>query len=247
MSTAITLRSHLEGEVTRLHKSRRNLSIAGTLIILVVLIYTSWLYSFIHTVTKPQNLVALVSGMVEAQIPSWKHSISSTLEVEAPALAKHLGRVLRNDVPAQMKAAVETGATEAATAVAKEAAKTYREALAEVIQNAKAEVAEAVAAPNDEQAAAALFQAVQKHMDAAMRKTDEHDLAAEGLFVKLEQAGKTLVRLNQKLTKYANTDDAQLSEKDRKTKRFLSTFWRYMQQEYPDAKTSPTEPAAPKK
>lgn len=241
MTTATTLRGHLEGEVLRLHTARRNLAISSALVILVVLVYTTWLYSTIRGFTKPQSLALAVSGMVESQIPSLKQSISTTLKAEAPALARHLGSVLRNDVPAQLKAAVETAATDAATQVAKEAANQYRDALAAVIEGAKGDIADAVAAPNQEEANAALFQAVQKHMDAAMKKQDEHDLAKDGVFVKLEQAGRTLIKINEKLAKYAGTDDAKLSEKDRKTKRFLSTFWRYVQQEYPDAKVSATE------
>ena len=241
MTTALTLRGHLEGEVLRLHTARRNMTIASALLIFVVLVYTTWLYSFIRTITKPENLALAVSGMIESQIPSLKQSISTTLKAEAPALARHLGSVLRNDVPAQLKAAVETAATDASIQVAKEAANQYREALAAVIEGAKGEIADAVAAPNEEEATAALFQAVQKHMDAAMKKQDEHDLAKDGVFAKLEQAGRTLIKINEKLSKYAGTDDAKLTEKDRKTKRFLSTFWRYVQQEYPDAKISATD------
>lgn len=235
MTTEI-LRGHLEHEVTRLYTARRNGLIAAIVVLTIVLGYTSWLYAMVRHFTKPDNLAMLVSGMVEAQIPGLKKSASSAIKAEAPALAKHMGNMIRNDVPAQMRKMVDTAADDAANQVAKEAAKTYLAAIDSVVKNAKAEVAEATEAKSDDEARSALFAAVQKHMDAALKEREETGLVTEGVYDKLERAGATLVRINHKLELYAGTHDKDLSPKDRKTKKFIGTFWRFVRQEYPDAK-----------
>ncbi len=235
MTTAI-LRGHLETEVKRLYVARRNSLITAIVVVLIVLGYTSWLYAMVRHFTKPDNLAMLVSGMVEAQIPGLKHSAASLIQAETPALAKHVGNMIRNDVPAQLRKLVDSAANDAANQVAKEASKTYTTALKAVVENAKAEVTEAVAAKTDDESRAALFVAVQKHMDKAMKEKEDSGLVSEGVFDKLQKAGDTLVRINKKLELYAGTNDKNLTAKDRKTKRFIGTFWRFVRQEYPDAK-----------
>lgn len=235
MSTEI-LRGHLEQEVTQLYKSRRSTAIVSVVLILIVVAYTSWLYAMIRHFTKPDNLAMLVSGMVEAQIPGLKQTAVSAIQAQTPGLAKHIGNVIRNDVPQQMRKVVESAANDAANQVAREAAKTYVTALTAVVKEAKAEMTEAVAAKTDDESRAALFVAVQKHMDAAMKEKEETGMAEEGVFDKLRKAGDTLVKINTKLELYASTDDKKLTQKDKKTKKFIGTFWRFVQQEYPDAK-----------
>lgn len=235
MTTEI-LRGHLEAEVLRLHKARRTTLIASIVVVLIVLAYTSWMYSMVRYFTKPENLAMTVSGLVESQIPNLKHSVSTAIKTQAPSLAKHIGHLIRDEVPAQLRKLVETAADDAANQVAREAAKSYTAALNGVVRDAKAEIAEAVAAKTDEDQRLALFAAVQKQMDTAMKSKDTESVDHEGVFAKLQKAGDTLVRINKKLTLYAGTDDAKLTRNDKQTKRFISTFWRYVQQEYPDAK-----------
>ncbi len=234
--TTATLRGHLEAEVTRLYTARRNALIATIVVVTIVLGYTSWLYAMVRHFTQPDNLSMLVSGMVEAQIPGLKKSASAAILAETPALAKHVGNLIRNDVPQQMRKLVDSGSNDAANQVAKEAAKVYMTALQTVVTDAKAEVTEAVAAKTDDESRAALFAAVQTHMDTALKAQEDTGFADEGVFDKLQKAGDTLVRINKKLEVYAGASDKQLSTKDKKTKRFIGTFWRFVRQEYPDAK-----------
>lgn len=234
--TSEILRGHLETEVKALYVSRRNTLIASIVVVLIVLGYTTWMYAMVRHFTKPDNLAMLVSGVVEAQIPGLKQSATSALKAQAPALAKHLGNMIRNDVPAHMRKLVEDASNDAANQVAKEAGKSYLAILTTVVKDAKAEVTDAVQAKTDEDARLALFAAIQKHIDTAMKTKDETGMDNEGVFEKLQRAGDTLVKINQKLEIYAGTSDHKLSAKDRKTKRFLGTFWKFVQQEYPDAK-----------
>ena len=246
MATEI-LRSHLEAEVKALYTTRRNTLIVAIVTILVVLSYTTWLYSMVRHFTKPENLALLVSGAVEGQIPGLKQSTSAALKAQAPALAKHLGTVIRTDVPVQMRKLVEGASTDAAGQVAKEAGKSYLTILNAVIKDAKADVAEAVTAKSDEEARAALFTALQAHIDTALKEKDASGMDNEAVFDKLERAGETLVRINHKLEVYAGTDDKKLTAKDKKTKRFIGTFWRFVQQEYPDARAEAPAEGSQKK
>ncbi len=244
-AAATVLRAHLEGEVTRLHRERRNGLIFGGLAVLLVILYSLWISAQATYWSRPDNLALTAAGLVEAYIPSMKRAAVETVQREAPALAIYVGDQVSSEVPRLIREMVSAIITEYAEKLTDFAATKYVEAFATLIQETRAELQQAVAAEAPAEQELLVAKALERQFQAMGKKVEEGELQSDPLFVQIEKSHQALANLNKRLQKLISQDDRNVPRKDKLTKRFLGTFWRFVQQENPDVKVEGDGVAAP--
>ncbi len=228
------LRSHLEAEVLRLHKERRNSLIFGTLAVLVVLGYMSWINSKWSYVTQPRNVAQFAAGVVIDNLPSLRTGAEEMLTKQAPGLAKYVGDTVTQEVPKLVGNMVGSMVTQYTDKLSGYAVDKYTEAFKAIIDSAKADIAKAVATENNDEQERAVVNAIEKQITALGKRVDAGELSEDPLFKQIEESHVALAKLNDRLKSVIAKDDKKLGRKDKLTKRFLGTFWRFVQQENPD-------------
>jgi hypothetical protein len=240
MSESIVLRSHIEAEATRLHKERRSGLIFGVIVILVVAGYMTWLDRQAAYWSQPENLALTATGLVEAYIPSMKRAASDTIRAEAPALARYVGDSVSSEVPRLVRGMVSAMVSQYADKLADYAVDKYTEAFAAVIDGARTDIAKAIETDSNQEQERLIVVAIEKQVDVMAKHVEEGSLAADPLYVQIEKSHHALASLNKRLQKLVAQDDKKATRKDQLTKRFLGTFWRFVQQENPDVKATET-------
>lgn len=243
MSDGTILRSHLETEVVRLHKERRTNLIVGVLMILIVAGYMTWLDRQFTYWTKPDNLAMTAAGLVEAYIPSMKRSAAETVRTEAPALARYVGDSVSAEVPRLVRSMIGTMVGQYSDKLADYAVDRYTEAFKAVIDGARTDIAKAIETDSNQEQERLVVVAIEKQIDLASKQVQEGSLSSDPLYVQIEQSHMALANLNKRLQGLISKSERDASRKDKLTKRFLGTFWRFVQQENPDVKAT-DEPAA---
>ncbi|MEY3015111.1 MAG: hypothetical protein RIT45_3846 [Pseudomonadota bacterium] len=238
MQDTTILRSHLEAEVARLHKERRGGLILGVVLVLIVAGYMTWLDRQFAYWTQPDNLATTAAGFVESYIPTMKRTASDTVRAEAPALARYVGDQVSAEVPRLVRGMIESMVVQYSDKLASYAADRYAEAFRAVIDGAKTDIARAAATDNNAEQERLVVVAIEKQLDLAAKQVDEGALGKDPLYVQLAQSQLALANLNRRLQQLIQRSDKDATRKDKLTKRFLGTFWRFVQQENPDAAAS---------
>ncbi len=228
------LRNHLEAEVMRLHKERRNGLIFGTVMILVVLGYMSWINNKWSYVTKPANVAQFSAGVVLDNLPALRTGAEKLLAQQAPQLAKYVGDTVTQQVPKLVSQMVGSLVTRYTGSLSKFAVDKYTEAFKSIVENTKGDIAKAVASENNDVQELAVVAAIEKQVTALGTRVDAGELTKDPLFKQIEEGHVALAQLNERLRKVIAQDDKKSNRKDKLTKRFLGTFWRFVQQENPD-------------
>jgi len=244
MSESIVLRSHLEREVKRLHGERRNGTIFGALLVLVVCGYMFWLDAQATYWSRPDNLALTSAGVVEAYLPSAKRAAADTIRREAPALARYVGDSVSAEVPRLVREMVASMVTEYADRLADFATTKYVDAFSALIVEAKGDIKQALDTDVNQDQEALVVKAIEAQFQAMGKRVEDGDLGGDPLFVQIEKSHQALANLNARLRKLVAQDDAKTSRHDKLSKRFLGTFWRFVQQENPDVKASDDPDAA---
>ncbi|MCB9739085.1 MAG: hypothetical protein H6747_07440 [Deltaproteobacteria bacterium] len=238
MSDAKILRSHLESEVVRLHKERRSGLIFGALMVLIVAGYMTWLDRQFVYWTKPDNMAMTATGLVEAYIPSMKRSASETVRTEAPALARYVGDSVSAEVPRLVREMIASMISQYSDKLADYAVDRYTDAFKSIIDGARTDIAKAIETDSNQEQERLVVVAIEKQIDLMSKQVAEGSLTQDPLYAQIEASHQALANLNGRLGKLIAKSDKSATRKDKLTKRFLGTFWRFVQQENPDVKAS---------
>lgn len=234
MSQSNVLRSHLESEVTRLHADRKMSVIVGILAAVIVVVYMSWLDRQVTYWSQPQNLVMAASGIVDSNLPEMKRSMAALVRKQAPDVARDIGKQVSREVPKLVRNMVEKTIDQYTGQLTKFAIDKYSEAFEAILQGAHGDIQRAVAENADQERVQLLVKAIEKQFRAAQRDVNGGKLKEDPIFKKLEESHRALQMLNKRLKMMASSKD---HSKDRRTdlnKRFIGSFWRYIQQNRPD-------------
>ncbi len=242
MSDNSVLRNHLESEVNKLHGQRRMGLIIGLILAVVVLLYMAWIDRQVTYWSQPDNLVLTASGVVESNLPSMKRSARAMIRTEAPKLARYVGDTVSREVPVLVRNMVEETVAQYTRKLARFAVDKYSESFAAVIEGARGDIQQAVTTDVNAERDRFVVLALEKQLETAIQNVSKGKLSEDPVFVKLEESHVALANLNKRLAKMASNKDKDLGRRDQLTKRFLGTFWRYVQQENPDARAA-NEPA----
>ena len=228
------LRNHLEAEVMRLHKERRNGLLAGAITILIVLGYMSWINSKWSYVTKPSNVAQFSAGIVLDSLPALRTGTEKMLTQQAPQLAKYVGDTVTEQVPKLVSQMVGSLVTRYTASLSRFAVDKYTEAFKSIVANTKRDIAKAVASDSNDVQELAVVAAIEKQVTALGTRVQAGELTTDPLFKQIKEGHVALAQLNERLRKVIAQDDKKANRKDKLTKRFLGTFWRFVQQENPD-------------
>jgi hypothetical protein len=241
-TTTGVLRSHLEGELDRLHKERRTALVLGALVVALVAGYCLWLDRQAAYWSKPDHLALTAAGLVEASLPSLKRTAADTIRSEAPALARYVGESVSAEVPRLVRGMVGTMVTQYSGSLADYAARRYGEAFKALIDGARTELAAAAATDDNDEQQRLVVAAIERQVRALGAQVEGGSLNADPLFKQIEASHQALANLNARLQRMVKQSDRGASRKDKLTKRFLGTFWRFVQQENPDVKAEDGAP-----
>lgn len=237
MTDSNVLRGHIESEVTKLYGQRRMGLIVGAILALIVCLYMTWLDRQVTYWSQPANLVMTASGLIEGNIPSMKSSAKAMIRTEAPKLTRYVGDTVSREVPVLVRNMIERTVAEYTGKLARFAVDKYSEAFQAVIEGARGDLQQAVSTDVDAERDRHMVQAIEKQLETAITNVSGGKLADDPLFVQLEQSHVALANLNKRLAKMAAGKPDKLGRRDKLTKRFLGTFWRFVQQENPDVKS----------
>lgn len=234
MSENTVLRGHLEAEVGKLHGERRMGLIIGLILTVIVGGYMTWLDHQVSYWSQPVNLVMTASGMLESNIPAMKSSAKALIRKEAPELTRYVGETVSREVPVLVRNMIEQAVSDYTTQLARLAVVKYTEAFEAVIQGARGDLQQAVTTDVNAERDRLVVQAIEKQLETAIKNVNGGKLSEEPLFKKLEDSHVALANLNKRLAKIADSKPNKLGRRDKLTRRFLGTFWRFVQQENPD-------------
>lgn len=228
-----TARAYLAQDLEALHKQRRLSAILGIILVILVVCYMTWLWSAVRYITKPDNLASAMSGYVEVSLPDWKRSANAVVKDDAPKVAKYIGDSVVRELPTVLRDAVEKMVMEYAAEISDTAAKHLQAAFEGVVAGATAELRQAAASGIEEEQAAILARALDHQLERAAKEAAESPFE-ENLLTKLEKSQKALANLNDKLEKLLDPKSQPETRRGKLERRFVLTFWKFMQQENPD-------------
>lgn len=234
MSDNNVLRSHLESEVTRLHGERKMGLIVGCLLIVIVIIYMTWLDRQVAYWAQPQNLVMAASGIVESNLPEMKKSAEALIKKQAPEVARDIGQQVSREVPKLVRNMIEKTIDQYAGQLTKFAVEKYSEAFAAILEGAHGDIERAVAENADQARVQLLVKAIEKQFETAQRNINGGSLKDDPIFKKLDESHRALQMLNKRLEMMAKNQDHTGDRRADLNKRFIGSFWRYIQQNRPD-------------
>lgn len=234
MSESNVLRSHLEGEVKRLHGERKMGVIVGILLVVVVCVYMTWLDRQVAYWAQPQNLVLTASGIVESNLPEMKKSAAALIRKQAPEVARDIGKQVSREVPKLVRNMIEKTIDQYAGQLTHFAVDKYTEAFAAILKGAHGDIERAVVENADQERVQLLVKAIEKQFETAQRNVSGGKLDDDPLFKKLEDSHRALQMLNKRLELMAKKSDHSDDRRGDLNKRFIGSFWRYIQQNRPD-------------
>ncbi len=231
-------RIHIENEVMKLYRSRRNNLVALAVVVILVAAYLTWIDREISYWSQPQNIVLTASGVVESNIPAMKRSAEALIRQEAPRLARHVGNTVSREVPVLIRNMLEQAVLDYSRKLADLAVVRYTEAFEGVVRGTLGDLSQILEIKVDAERERRIVLALEKQFQTTLRNL-ESGQGEDTLEQKLAQSHIALRNLHEKLQKVAAQDDSKVGRRDQLTRRFLGTFWRYMQQENPDIKATP--------
>jgi hypothetical protein len=234
MSQSNVLRSHLEGEVTRLHGERKMGVIVGVLLVVIVIAYMSWLDRQVAYWAQPQNLVMAASGIIESNLPEMKKSMAALVRKQAPEVARDIGQQVSREVPKLVRNMIEKTIDQYTGKLTKFAIDKYGEAFEAILKGAHGDIKRAVAEDADQERVLLLVKAIEKQFQEAQRDVNGGKLGEDPIFQKLEESHRALQMLNKRLKMMAQQKDHSADRRSDLNKRFIGSFWRYIQQNRPD-------------
>ena len=234
MSESNVLRSHLEGEVTRLHGERKMSLIVGVVLILIVIVYMTWLDRQVAYWAQPQNLVMAASGIVESNLPEMKKSAAALIKKQAPEVARDIGKQVSREVPKLVRNMIEKTIDQYTGQLARFAVDKYSEAFEAILEGAHGDIERAVAENADQERVQLLVKAIEKQFETAQRNVNGGKLKEDPLFQKLDESHRALQMLNKRLQMMTKQKDHSGDRRADLNKRFIGSFWRYIQQNRPD-------------
>jgi len=229
----ITARDYLARDYVALHGQRKLSAIVGIVLIVVVFGYMTWLYAAVRNITKPDNLASAMTGFVEASLPDWKRSAKGVITSEAPRIARYVGDTVVRELPAVLRAAIEGMVIEYTKDIADSAAHHLEAAYVEVITGARDELKRAVVSGVEQDQALILSHALDHQLERAAKGTSNNPFE-ESVLVKLEKSQKALTNLNDRLEKMLAPGHEPTTRRGKLERRFILTFWKFMQQENSD-------------
>jgi hypothetical protein len=240
---ATTLRSHLETEVERLHNQRRNTTIIGIVLVLIVIGYMSWLNSFVTDASKPENIADFTTGVVRANLPRARQAAVDMVKSEGPNLARFVGQSLSDELPRVMRETVRDMVIDYSDELAVVVIDRYNKAFSAMLKEAKGEISAVLTDGLTEQDRARMIGAViEKQVKFAIDQLNAVDTSKDDTLAKLAQSHVALANLNLRLQDLMDAKPRKdETRQDKLTRRFLGTFWRYVQQQNPEAKVDPAE------
>ncbi len=232
---AQSARDYLVADYNALHGQRKRTVIVGALLVVLVFGYMTWLLSAVRHITKPDNLADALAGYVEVSLPDWKRSAKSVVTTEAPRVARFMGDTVVRELPPVLRLAIENMVLEYTKDIAETAAKQLQAAFTELVIGAREELAQAAQTGSQQDQALLMAKALDRQMDKALQKKDSvSNPYEETVLVKLEKSQKALASLNERLDKLLDPKHEPTSRRGKLERRFIMTFWKFMQQENPD-------------
>lgn len=230
---AETARQYLVHDFEALHKQRKTTTIVGIILVILVLCYMTWLWSAVRYITKPDNLASAMAGYVEVSLPDWKRSANAVVREDAPKVAKFIGDSVVRELPKVLRDAIEKMVMEYSEDIATTATKHLATAFEGVVVGAREELKQAASTGVEEDQALILSRALDHQLDKAAKEATDNPFE-EPLLVKLEKSQKALANLNDKLEKLLDPKREPDTRRGKLERRFVLTFWKFMQQENPD-------------
>lgn len=232
-NVATSARDYLVSDFQALHKQRRNVAIGSIVLVLVVFGYMTWLWSAVRYIVQPDNLASAMAGFVETSLPDWKRSAKAVVKEEAPKVAKFMGDAVVTQLPPVLRTAVETMVMEYTVEIAGIATKNLNDAFEDMLTGAKEQLRQAATSGVEEEQSAIMARALDQQIEKAS-KADTANPFEEPLALKLEKSQQALTKLNDKLEKLLDPKHEPDTRRGKLERRFMVTFWRFMQQENPD-------------
>lgn len=240
--STVTARDYLAQDFTSLHKQRKRTAITGIVLVVLVFAYMTWLYGAVRHMTKPDNLADAMAGYVEVSLPDWKRAAKNVVQTEAPRVARYVGDTVVRELPAVLRTAIESMVIEYTNDIAQTAAKHLEAAFVELVVGARDELKQAAESGIEEDQAALMARALDHQLQRAAKQTSSNPFE-ESVLVKLEKSQKALESLNNRLEKLLAPDHEPVSRRAKLERRFIMTFWKFMQQENPDLRAQEPPPA----
>lgn len=225
------LRQHMEKRVRDLHAERRNNVIVAVVLNLLVMGYLGWIHSQINYLTEPENLVDASAGFVEAHIPQMKESVAATIKVESPGVARFLADAVRAELPGMIRQMLENMVMEYTTELASFAADEYNRSFTAMVDLADAEIKAAAEATTDQERELIVMGFLEKQVDQTVASMNKEADSGE-LLTRVQASHQALVSLNKRVSAIT-TGAPNATRKDKLTRNFLYTLWRFIQKEYP--------------
>ncbi|MBM4344321.1 MAG: hypothetical protein FJ100_13205 [Deltaproteobacteria bacterium] len=228
-------RDYLVADFHALHSQRKRTVIVGAVLLVLVFGYMTWLLSAVRHITKPDNLADALAGYVEVSLPDWKRSAKTVVQTEAPRVARFMGDTVVRELPPVLRLAIENMVLEYTKDIADTAAKQLQAAFTELVIGAREELAQAAQSGNEQDQAVLMAKALDRQLDKALQKKESrNDPFEETVLVKLEKSQKALASLNDRLDKLLDPKHEPNTRRGKLERRFILTFWKFMQQENPD-------------
>ncbi|MSP93250.1 MAG: hypothetical protein EXR79_15885 [Myxococcales bacterium] len=238
-TTANVLRGHLEAEVTALHVRRKRMAFTGIALVVIVLTYMTWLFLAVREFSKPVNLAAAAGGFVEANLPDAERAVENMVRTEVPRLVQFVGDTVVREAPARLRQMIEHMVLDYSRTLAMHAVKQFNEAFEAVLIGTRGDIDMAIKTEVDADRVRYVANAIEKQIEVAVNKIKTSEVGEEPLFIKLEQSHRALVNLNAKLRKMGEASaTASTDRSEQLERRFLSTFWRFAQQQNPEVSVS---------
>ena len=235
MKTALpeNARDYLVQDFLTLHKQRKRTAIMGIALVVLVFCYMTWLSMAISHMTKPENLADAMAGYVEVSLPDWKRSAKSVVQDEAPRVAHYVGETVVRELPPVLRTAIENMVTQYTSEIAETAVKHLDAAFTDLVSGAKEELRQAADMGLDNDQAALMVKALDRQLQRAEADASKNPFD-ETVLQKLHKSQKALASLNDRLEKLLAPGHEPDTRRGKLERRFIMTFWRFMQQESPD-------------
>ncbi len=232
-AAAQTARDYLQTDFLTLHRQRKRTAILSIVLVLLVFCYMTWLYSAVRHMTQPDNLADAMAGFVEVSLPDWKRSAKNVIQTEAPRVARYVGDTVVRELPPVLRTAIETMVVQYTQDIAETAVKHLDAAFADLVSGAREELKQAAETGLDQDQAALMAKALDRQLQRAAAEESKNPFD-ESVLEKLHKSQKALASLNDRLDKLLAPGHEPQTRRGKLERRFIMTFWRFMQQENPD-------------
>lgn len=236
MSTA---RTYLQADFERLFGQRKRTAILSVVLIVFAFGYLTWLLSAVRDLTKPDNLAATASGFIQASLPDAEKSVSGVIAVQAPQVARFMGNTVVTQLPPVLRSALEEMVLQYTRDIAEVAVTHLDSAYRELLVGIRTDLAAVAQNKSEQDQAERLAGAMTRALERAAKGEVKGDPFDESLMTKLEKSGRALASLNDRLAQVLTPGKGPETRRGKLERRFITTFWRFMQQDNPDLNAKP--------